>query len=236
MYHYAVRCKGRAFDTWEEGIELWRIVVRVCMGARAICLMFDHFHVIHEVDLCFSLGRALSGHTRARRRRGDFAGWERVKHDGLLVGPTKLRRSIRYVALNPTRARLARDPASWRFSSYRDALGLVRDPCRDRVRDRERFHEYVSSDPSTRVQGTPFPAYDIGDVDLHEVDAAVSEYLRVPLYELRMPGPSRAWCVGLPRRSDPSRSASCPTTTASAEAGSPKCPSYRSARSTPSDT
>lgn len=195
MHHYAVRCHGRAFDTWEEGIELWRIVVRACIGARAVCLMFDHIHVLHQARLERRLGRALSGHTRMRLHRGDFPGWGAVSTTGLLTDPKKIRRSERYIHLNPNRARLVAGPLYWRFSTHRDALGLARDAVRPRARDREAYHAYVSSDPTSHVGGTPFPAYEIGDVTLDEIDAAVSEYLRVTLYELRTPGPARTWAV-----------------------------------------
>lgn len=202
MHHYAVRIKaGFALRTWEELLDLWNRIAGPCAGARAVCLMFTHIHALHDQPLEIPLGRALSGHTRAMRRSGvDFPGWERVSHDGIIVSKQKLRRSIRYVVLNPCRARIVACPLEWPFSSHRDSLGLVRKPIRERVREPADFHRYVSSDPSVHVQGTDFPAYEVGQVDLFAIEAAVSDWLRVPVVQLRQRGPARSYFMGTARR------------------------------------
>jgi hypothetical protein len=77
-----------------------------------------------------------------------------------------LKRQIRYVHLNPCRARLAGDPLQWEWSTHRDLAGCVSDPWPDpellrhcfqapRARLAEAAHAYISSDPSVTVTGSP---------------------------------------------------------------------------------
>jgi hypothetical protein len=77
-----------------------------------------------------------------------------------------LARTVRYAALNPCRARLVADPLEWPWSTYRDIAGAIVDPWisanalaivlgKPQARFLERFHAYVSSDPSVNPRGTP---------------------------------------------------------------------------------
>jgi hypothetical protein len=106
-------------------------------------------------------------------------------------GATKIRRSVRYVHLNPCRARLVTDPLAWPFSTHLDAVGLTPCPVRDRVGDPAAFHRYVSADPTVDVQGTPLPVASSRSLGVEDVLAAVCHAYRVPPDRLLRRGPAR---------------------------------------------
>lgn len=209
MWHVVARAvRGRLlFSTWSEGMEVWDVVTQAVPGPEALCVMPDHLHVVACEDVRARLGRALGG---LARRRNVREGWQ-----GALVHPLpaaqpiadaqKLRRSIRYVHLNPCRAGLATDPLAWPLSTHRDALGLTWR--RVGPRRRHRFHDYVSADPSVGTSGTDLPGGALRASDPMDVAVAVSCVLRVPVAALgRSPlARSLVWeaCAEL-----------CPTTTA----------------------
>jgi REP element-mobilizing transposase RayT len=94
--------------------------------------------------------------------------WEAPPSPILIPDSKHLLRQIRYVHLNPCRARLTQDLLEWEFSTHREALGLrlklwpgiqstLLSLGYQSRKDLERFHEYVSSDPSTKVSGTNLP-------------------------------------------------------------------------------
>jgi hypothetical protein len=94
--------------------------------------------------------------------------WQPVATPPTIPDRKHLRRQVRYVALNPTRSGLVRDPLAWLWSTHRDAVGATDDPWvrASRLADalgmpRAGFasthHAYVSADPSVAVGGTPCP-------------------------------------------------------------------------------
>ncbi|HEY3356624.1 MAG TPA: hypothetical protein VGQ83_25460 [Polyangia bacterium] len=106
-----------------------------------------------------------------------------------------LRRDVRYLALNPCREGLCRDPLSWLWSTHRDVMGAVADPwvTADRLAaalrlPRDGFsraqHAYVAGDPTVQVGGTPAPtpapARDTPVVALEAVAVAAAAALRLP--------------------------------------------------------
>jgi putative transposase len=126
--------------------------------------MDTHFHlIVQTVDGSLSAGM--------RRLCGGYARWFNWKHDrcGHLFARRFMSRHItdemhlldayRYVALNPVRAGLCADPASWHWGSYRALVGI--DPPADFLdveavhalfslrRDEAElaFRAYVGSDP-----------------------------------------------------------------------------------------
>jgi len=199
MFHLVARSIGprRVFSTWSEGVRLWHTVVQAVPGVVAICLMPDHLHVVVPRDQRERLGRALGGYARWRNARRAQRGrlWQRLPAAEPLADRQKLRRSVRYVHLNPCRAGLASDPLAWPLSTHLDAVGLVRSPVRRREADTLRFHAYVSGDPSACVQGTDLPIASAAAPGAGAVLGAVSVVCRTPLPVLRRRGPSRTFAI-----------------------------------------
>jgi hypothetical protein len=130
---------------------------------------------------------------------------------------------VRYVLLNPcrpwtcagTRLRLVSDPLSWPWSTLRDVIGATAEPWIDAQRLQgalewtprdfaRRFHGYVSSDPSVRIEGTPFPETALpcavpAEPLAHIADAVLCA-TRLSRDALRVRGPARAMFVGLASR------------------------------------
>lgn len=196
MHHLVAHAVPRTllFRTWTEGRALWERVVTALPGLHALVLMPDHLHLLHAQDVRLPLGAALSGYVRWRNhRRGEHGpGVVPLPPAEPLVDEDKVRRSVRYVALNPCRARLVDDPLAWPLSAYRDALGLALDPVRRAVPDPHSLHAYVSADPTVNPNGTdlPLPRVDLPSPSL--VADAVSALARVPLAALRRRGRPRA--------------------------------------------
>ncbi len=133
----------------------------------AAVLMPNHLHLIcsttEPADQSSRLTRML-----AMSCRGDDSGiWEVGKPQGI-PDPLHLARQVRYVVLNPCRARLCGDPLEWPWSTHRGVVGAIVDPWvpairlaraleKEGERFRERHHAYVSGDPSVSSKGSPFP-------------------------------------------------------------------------------
>jgi putative transposase len=190
-YHLVVRARHRAllFRSHREARWLWDAVTTRVPGLIALCVMPDHLHLVHPDDVRVPLGRAVQGFARRRNAsRGERGAiFERAPQAEPLVDEQKLRRSVRYVHLNPCRAGLVGDPLAWPWSTHRDAVGLALHPVVRRSRDPYAFHRYVFADPTVHVLGSELPsggAALTGDV-LGVVAQAVSEVLRVPLRDLR---------------------------------------------------
>ena len=170
----------------------------------ALVVMPDHFHAVVRVgeSQWREIGKRFCARSVWRHFSGPF-GAEPIPDRKHLL------RTIRYVALNPCRARLAADPLAWTFSSYRDLAGVAADPLvtiqslnqacglSDSTWTASRWHRYVSSDPSSHVDGTPglshfdhgaarFDAQsgDLGAVgpteSLRRIESAVVEVFRLP--------------------------------------------------------
>lgn len=196
MLHYAPRAlPGRLlFVDWFEAAALWACVVRAAPGLRALCLMPDHFHLLHDdAELRLRLAAALSGYTRwlnGRRGPGGALFRPLEEPDRALEGD-KQRRSVRYVHLNPCRARLVADPLAWPFSTHRDAVGMAAFPVVARRTDAPGFHRYVSSDPTVNVDGTELPTVSVAVPDAGQVLYATSAVTRTPMRALSERGPAR---------------------------------------------
>ena len=183
FHHVAHALPGRrVFSSWTEASALWTRVADAAPGLHALCLMPDHVHLLHPSALQVPLARAMSGYTRWRNHRLGTSGPllrpspppERVQ------GNDKIRRSIRYIHLNPCRSRLVVDPVAWPFSTHLDALGFAHPAVRRPVADRLAFHRYVSADPAVHTRGTDLPVPPAGLLRLERVEAAVSFATRTP--------------------------------------------------------
>jgi len=199
MVHQVARAASGTllFTTSEEGVALWGFIVSQVPGLVALCVMPDHVHLVVRSDAREALGRAMRAYARWRNCRRGQAGpvWQRQPGARLLVDGQKVRRAVRYVHLNPCRARIVRDPLEWPLSTHRDALGLVLAPARPRHGDPGAFHRYVSADPTVDVGGSPLPVPGqpppAGPGGLLTIRDAVSAVARCPVSEFGRRGPAR---------------------------------------------
>jgi REP element-mobilizing transposase RayT len=100
---------------------------------HAYCLMPNHFHLMIETpagDISAGMQRLNGGYAQWFNRRHEFDGhlFQSRFYSVLLESNWHLLELSRYIVLNPVRARLCRDPAEWRWSSYRAYMALARRP------------------------------------------------------------------------------------------------------------
>jgi hypothetical protein len=196
MFHLVARSVDGAplFHTWAEARQLWDAVVGATPDRIALVLMPNHVHLLHPLDVRVRLAHALSGFTRWWHHTHGTSGrmFAELPPAEPIVDLQKQRRQVRYVHLNPCRARgLASDPLAWPFSTHRDACGLAVPAVVDRAKDVVAFHRYVSSDPHVEVQGTALPDESLEARDPLAVLHAVSAVTRTPLSWLAHRVPAR---------------------------------------------
>jgi hypothetical protein len=180
------------FHDWTEALELWRRLRAAFPDTKAMCLMPNHPHVVAEADGARRrLSGVMSGYARWRgaKRGQDAHCWAIQPPAQPLPDLQHLRRTIRYVLLNPCRARLVDDPLAWPLSTHRDHVGLG-DPALA-VRDPAGFHAWVSGDPSVSVTGTRLPELELG-APLRALEDAVGAVLRLTPAEVRGSARGRA--------------------------------------------
>lgn len=193
---------------------LWPRLRETFPHALAVVLMPNHLHLLGAFlgpdAPRQALGAVLSGFTR----RHGGPGWSPVPDPEEIPDVAHLSRQVRYVALNPCRARLAADPLQWPWSTHRDVVGAITDPWVDATRlatalgrsprrFAEAHHAYVSGDPSVAVAGTPFPEpafYGGGRAPLPDLLAAAAATTRADPEAVRRRGPTRAIFVALAKR------------------------------------
>lgn len=117
MFHHVARARSGEwlFRTELEGRGLWRRVAALD-GLVAACRMPDHLHVVlrhGHPSRC--LLQVESACTRARNaaRGGRGPLWAPAPPPQPLPDELHLRRTVRYVHLDPCRARLVSDPLAW---------------------------------------------------------------------------------------------------------------------------
>ena len=148
---------------------LWRRLRETWPTALAAVLMDSHLHLVVRVTdagaATSALGAVLGGHAR---HVGEPRLWLRVPDPTPLGSAKHVRRSVRYVHLNPVRAGLVEDPLEWPLSTHRGAVGaeylpwvdaaeLARELGRPVRSLPEWLHHYVSADAETNPAGTPMP-------------------------------------------------------------------------------
>lgn len=197
----------------ETGGWLWSRMREAFPESVATLLMPNHPHLLPLVDdpeaAAQRLARLLGqfGRRFGIRGQASLVADPKPMHDA-----QKLAREVRYIALNPCRAKLVRCPLAWPWSTHRDVIGAIADPwtTADALADALRFprdgfarrhHAYVSGDPDASVTGTPFPrtsaTSDVPMIPLPRIARAVAAALREPLAALRRPGRARAVFVAL---------------------------------------
>ncbi len=135
----------------------------------ACVLMPNHIHIVLASPHLSITRTQLSIELRAWARR-HFPGqsvWGKPHASEPISDILHLKRRIRYVHLNPCRSHLCNDPLQWEWSTHRDLAGLTH-PCwmdLDGLAKLLRIqkgmmpralHQYISADPSTQVEGTPW--------------------------------------------------------------------------------
>lgn len=135
FYHVTLRGNHRCpvFYAATDRDLLDRIVERTLsdLDARlhAYCWMTNHVHLLLQVadtPLGQVMQRIASHYARVVQRRLQTTGhlFERRYHSLLVDADNYLLTLLRYIHFNPVRAGLARDPASYPWSSHRVYLGL----------------------------------------------------------------------------------------------------------------
>ncbi|MBR0849993.1 transposase [Bradyrhizobium diazoefficiens] len=156
---YALYRDLLAANCREAGVEVW-----------AWCLMPNHVHLILVPSDPDGLRRALArvhrayaGIVQARRKRtGHF--WQ-GRFGAVAMDERHLAAALRYVSLNPVRARLVRRAQDWRWASTRAHLrgrddGLTAlAPIRDRFPD---FADLLATEPEADLFGALRSAESIG--------------------------------------------------------------------------
>lgn len=104
--------------------------VRFRVHCRAYCLMPNHFHLLLEpgaLPLSRMMQQLNSSYSQSFNRRHERVGHVlQGRFKALLIDRDDyFRRVLRYIVLNPVRARLVRHPAEWPWSSYSATAGLV---------------------------------------------------------------------------------------------------------------
>jgi hypothetical protein len=132
----------------------------------------------------------------------------------VVEGRDKVLRLVRYILLNPCRARLCRDPLEWLWSTARDLVGAVANPwirlegLVDALGPGPRislagFHRFVSSDACVAVQGTPLPRPVVSSAcparPLHHIVQAAAVATRAPASLIAQHGDTRQLLVALAR-------------------------------------
>jgi putative transposase len=132
-YHVTQRGNRRAQTFFEDGdYALYRDLLAAAAGKAGTevwcyCLMPNHVHLIlvpsHEDGLRQTLAdthRRYTGFINARHRWTGHL-WQ-GRFGAVAMDETHLAHAVRYVSLNPVRARLAKRPEDWAWSSARAHL------------------------------------------------------------------------------------------------------------------
>lgn len=139
LYHVTARGNRREsiFVNDSDRVALLRILgdamSRFDGRLLAFCLMGNHYHLVlrtHRANLSQTMRHVNGVYTQTFNHRHTKVGHVfQGRFKAILVDSDAYLLTVcRYVDLNPVRARLVDDPASWRWSSYRMHIGLDRSP------------------------------------------------------------------------------------------------------------
>ncbi|MCJ7555289.1 MAG: transposase [Gammaproteobacteria bacterium] len=173
----------------EAGVDIW-----------AYCLMPNHVHLVAVPQHKHSLAKLFGvAHRRYARQFNAARGWTghlwQDRFHSFVMDETHLLAAVRYVELNPLRARLCSRPDHWRWSSAAAHLKDTPDslvsvsPMRERISD---WHRYLCDEVTTETLDTlrkhtrsGRPAGDSKFIE--ELEALTGLRLR-----RRLPGPPKA--------------------------------------------
>jgi putative transposase len=154
-HHVTQRGNGRAQTFFGAAdYALYRDLLAASCRAAAVeiwawVLMPNHVHLILSPSDSDGLRRALApvhrryaGHIHARHRRsGHF--WQ-GRFGAVAMDEAHLGAALRYIALNPVRARLVADPRDWRWSSVHAHLAGTEDGVTTLAPARERYPDFAA--------------------------------------------------------------------------------------------
>jgi putative transposase len=100
------------------------VAARLDWRCYAYCLLTNHYHLVVQTpnaDLSAGMQRLNSEHAQWINHRNAFGGhlFQGRFHSVLVESDWHLLELVRYLALNPVRAGLCKDPAEWRWGSFR---------------------------------------------------------------------------------------------------------------------
>ena len=135
LYHITARGNNRRriFDDDEDYQKMLKLLTeaktKLPFYLYAYCLMPNHVHLLVErrqEAIGRVMHRLLTGYSRYYNRRYRRVGHLFQKRYKAILCQTDqyLAELVRYIHLNPVRARMVSDPASYRYSSHRVYLGL----------------------------------------------------------------------------------------------------------------
>ena len=137
IYHVISRGNNRGRLYWDDHdhqvflLRLDRVATKYKWIGLAYCLMTTHYHLLVQLpEGGLSSGmQELNGEyareTNHRHRRVGHLFQNRFYSDWVTT-EKHLFGAIRYIALNPVRAGICGDPATWPWSSHRASVGLER--------------------------------------------------------------------------------------------------------------
>lgn len=139
VYHITSRGNGKQkifFKNNDRKIFLsllWEVVEREKWICYAYCLMDNHYHLLIETTRAnLSRGmRELNGIYAQKLNyiRESVGHVFQSRYKSILVEKDNyLLELCRYIALNPVRAGMVENPEDWKWSSYRETLGLTKPP------------------------------------------------------------------------------------------------------------
>jgi len=201
MQHFAAHARPPEilFQDWREALRLWETLLGLG-PVQALVLMPDHVHLLtRELDFG-TWSHALRGFARWRNHRRGESGrqvWLTLGSPEEIQDAKHLRRTHRYIALNPCRDGLVADPLAWPFSTHRDSVGLAVPGVVTVERDPAGWHAYVSADPSVHVDGTDLPAglRGLRSASPEQVEEAISALTRTLHADLGVRGSNRKLLV-----------------------------------------
>jgi REP element-mobilizing transposase RayT len=109
------------------------VVAHFGWRCHAYCLMPNHVHLLIETpvpNLSAGMQRLNSHHAIYFNRRYGYRGhlFQGRFHSELVHSDSHLLAAIRYILMNPVRARLCREPGDWPWSSHRATAGAEPKP------------------------------------------------------------------------------------------------------------
>jgi hypothetical protein len=214
--HWVVRASTpfQPFNDFETSRRTWESLMKTFPKMIGAILMPNHGHFILPQEkkdtstfhqLCGILGQI-------SKEKKILGYWQPIPSPSVIPDKHHLKRQLRYVALNPCRKGLCRDPLEWYWSTYRELFGAtvhrinnsqaLENALGDAQPDfLDRFHSYVSGDPSVAVYGTPPPTPDHPQTyaykAIDEILAASAAALRVLPSTVKERGALRALFIHL---------------------------------------
>lgn len=177
-----------------DGLALFEGLAGAFPELIAVCLMPDHVHLIlPHADPDNRLHRVYAGYAHGLCVRRGIRGPLFAPRPAPVSIPNELhlRRTVRYVHLNPCRDHLVRDPLAWPFSTHRDMCGFSARPAVATVGDPAAFHRYVSADDTVNTAGSALPLAPFEAVTVERLASAVASVFRAPEEALFSRTPAR---------------------------------------------